>query len=224
MLKVEQIFNHYSKDTAFLVTRYPSLFGKYCNIRYWVESHPYFGQKLRHQIQDIQTKEWYAAKDSSEGYKDIIILQRVIETDYEKHPFLECGHLKPFCINLSDLSLNHLVTFAEYYVFSEAQKQVIIKHFKNHNVDASSINWKDNSIIVEPVQEKRVPNPVGRPKLTLEQRQLNAIKRSAKYKEDSYFNISKMKLENVKTYFLQIIDSGDVTYAEVLKKFPEFFE
>jgi hypothetical protein len=120
MVPNQQLFNHVSEDTAFVITRFPAHYGQYTTIRYWVETKPAYGQRLMTRVMNHTNGEWFKAK--TDGYKDIIILEQIIDESKTN-----CGLVVVYQLTLDTMSLEHLLQLASYYEFTPFQKQQIVR-------------------------------------------------------------------------------------------------
>lgn len=112
--------NHVNEHSAYQVHNYPYAFGKFCTIRYWVETRKAYGQRLMTQIKDPLTGNWFKAK--TDGYFDVCIITTVHNPTDPTH-----GFVVPVQVNLRTLSVEHLNMFSTYYTFTPHQKFVVVE-------------------------------------------------------------------------------------------------
>lgn len=132
----QQQANHVNEQTAYYVNNYPYCFGKFCTIRYWVETKKAWGQRLMTQIQDPLTGQWFKAK--TDGYFDVAIITTVVNPGFPNH-----GWVVPVQIKLDQFDLATLNVFATYYTFTPHQKAAIMEALKAHSIHFAP-KWVSN--------------------------------------------------------------------------------
>lgn len=143
---MQQLLNHISPETAYLIQRFPINYGQYSSARYWVETKSNYGQKLFMQTMDRATNIWF--KPKANGYVDIIILN--VDDDPASWNF---GFVIPEPITLSVLSVDNILSLASYYVFSQYQRERILRALIERNCDIQP-HFKDHHLVHEPVLAK----------------------------------------------------------------------
>lgn len=143
---VQQV-NHYDEDTAYYVYGYPYSFGKFCTIRYWIETRKNHGQRFFTQIQDPATGQWFKAK--SDGYFDICLITTVDSPGAHNH-----GWVVPLQLKLAKFNWPTLQLFAGYYSFTPFQKEQIYKAYKTFEQDFRGHVWKSVPEINFPLTER----------------------------------------------------------------------
>lgn len=153
----QQQANHVNEATAYYVHNYPYSFGKFCTIRYWVETRKVYGQRLMTQIQDPTTGQWFKAK--TDGYFNVCIITSIVNPGFPNH-----GWVVPVQINLQQFDLPTLQQFGVYYTFTPFQKEMIMKAFATFSIHLAPV-W-DKSIELNYRLIELSENPV---KLTAQQ-------------------------------------------------------
>lgn len=69
---MKQLLGHTSPETAKLVEDYPYSWKLRCQIRYWIESKPKFGQRFVSQTLNPKTGKWNAPKPGT--YSQIVVM------------------------------------------------------------------------------------------------------------------------------------------------------
>jgi hypothetical protein len=144
-LPTQQQVNHVNEHSAYHVINYPYSFGKFCTIRYWVETRKAYGQRLMTQIMDPLTGQWFKAK--TDGYFDICIISTIVNPGQPNH-----GWVVPVQVKLDQFDLDTLNLFATYYTFTPHQKLVVMEALRKFSIHRTP-DWNNtlelNFVLIE---------------------------------------------------------------------------
>jgi hypothetical protein len=131
----QQLFNHVTPETAFVISQFPYAHGVYTRARYWVETKPAYGQRIMYQYENpAALGTWFKAK--TEGYFDICILE-VDNSDSPSRGLVVMHKLK-----LDKLSVEVLLQLGQYYEFTPFQKEQILRFLQLQNYHRAPA-WRD---------------------------------------------------------------------------------
>lgn len=84
----QQLVGHVSPETAFVVADYPYGFKLRCQMRYWIESKPGYGQRFVSQTSNPKKPGLVWNKPKAGVYALVVVMYRDQDTGYVKHAVL----------------------------------------------------------------------------------------------------------------------------------------
>lgn len=135
MAAQDQLFNHVSPETGFIVPNFPFAHGVCTPARFWIETRIAYGQRIMYQFLDPATKEWFKPKTRA-GYVDLCVLEL---NTIENHPMY--GQVIMYEIVLEKLTQEAILSLAHYYEFTDYQRDRILGALYARNWQGT-IEWR----------------------------------------------------------------------------------